>query len=218
MISKSLVALSVLVLVPLAASAQSADDQTPQSQGPMRIERVHSGLLAAPDYKVTDVDHTTSQLLGGYAGWITDDTFFIGGGGYWLVNGSPNHEMAYGGVILQWLARTNRTIGYGVKGLIGGGEAELSTTVSQLVRVPAFGGFRFDPRIDQRVNQVITTQVRTHEGFFIAEPQADLFVRVTNSMRVTVGAGYRLIGADHGASDRLRGAVGTIGFQIGGGS
>ena len=73
MISKSLITLSVLVLVPLAASAQSSGDQTPQTQGPMRIERVHSGLLAAPDYKVTDVDHTTSQLLGGYAGWITDE-------------------------------------------------------------------------------------------------------------------------------------------------
>ena len=78
--SKSLLALFVLVLLPVAASAQSASDQTPQSQGPMRIERVHSGLLAAPDFKVTDVDYTTSEMVGGYAGWITDDTFFVGGG------------------------------------------------------------------------------------------------------------------------------------------
>jgi hypothetical protein len=216
--SKSLVALFVLVLIPIAASAQSASDQTPQSQGPMRIERVHSGFLAAPDFKVTDVDHRTSQLLGGYAGWITDDTFFIGGGGYWLVNGNRGQDMAYGGAILQWLAHTNRTLGFGVKGLVGGGEATLSTTVSQIVRVPTFPNFRFDPRIDQRVNQVLTTQVRRREGFFVAEPQVDLLVRVTRSMRVTVGAGYRLTAADHGVSDRLHGAVGTIGFQIGGGS
>src|SRR5256885_3587973 len=134
--SKSLLALFVLVLLPVAASAQSASDQTPQSQGPMRIERVHSGLLAAPDFKVTDVDHTTSEMVGGYAGWITDDTFFVGGGGYWLANGNSGRLMAYGGVVLQWLSRTNRPFGYSVKGLVGGGDATLSTTLSRLINVP----------------------------------------------------------------------------------
>jgi hypothetical protein len=37
-------------------------------------------------------------------------------------------------------------------------------------------------------------------------------------MRITAGAGYRFTVADYGGDSRLRGAVGTIGLQIGGGS
>ena len=80
-------------LVPLTAAAQpeslpaeaqsTAAEQrraTPVMQGPMTIEAIHSGFLAAPDVKITEVDRKTSALVGGYAGWVTDDTFFIGGG------------------------------------------------------------------------------------------------------------------------------------------
>src|SRR5262245_3329076 len=79
----TLVAMAVL-LVAASASAQSTG--TPATQGPMVVERVHSGFLAAPDVKVTEVDGTTSALAGGYAGWLSDETFFVGGGGYWLAN------------------------------------------------------------------------------------------------------------------------------------
>src|ERR1043166_9045012 len=121
--------------VPLTAAAQPeslpAEPQsdvaeqrraTPVMQGPMTIEAIHSGFLAAPDVKVTDFDHKTSPLVGGYAGWVTDDTFFIGGGGYWLADSHrSDREMAYGGLVLQWLARKDSRIGFGAKGLIGGG-------------------------------------------------------------------------------------------------
>jgi len=71
--------------VPLSAAAQSGAAATPVMQGPMTIEAIHSGFLAAPDVKITEVDRKTSALVGGYAGWVTDDTFFVGGGGYWMV-------------------------------------------------------------------------------------------------------------------------------------
>ena len=61
---------------------------------------MHSGFLAAPDIKVTEVDHTTSALAGGYAGWLADETFFIGGGAYWLANPDSDRRMAYGGLVL----------------------------------------------------------------------------------------------------------------------
>ena len=93
-------------LAPLSAAAQSRAAATPPTQGPMIVETIHSGFLAAPDVKVTEVDHKTSELVGGYAGWVTDDTFLVGGGGYWLANARGNdREMAYGGLVVQWLAR-----------------------------------------------------------------------------------------------------------------
>jgi len=99
----------------------------------MIIERIHSGFLVAPDVKVTEVDKKTSELVGGYAGWVTDDTFFIGGGGYWLANQSHDREMAYGGLVVQWLAHTSNRFGYSAKGLVGAGRATLSSPLPQIL-------------------------------------------------------------------------------------
>src|SRR4029450_3196196 len=120
---------AVLFLLASPAAAQTA---TPVNQGPMIVERMHSGFVVVPDVKVPEVDRTTSALAGGYAGWLTDKTFFIGGGGYWLANQASDRKMAYGGLVLQLLARTDRRVGFGVKGLIGGGRATLGTTVTQI--------------------------------------------------------------------------------------
>jgi hypothetical protein len=200
----------------LAAIALRSAADTEQPAGPMTIERVRSGVLIAPDFKVTRIDGRTSELVGGYGGWLSDKTFFIGGGGYWLANGSRDRQLAYGGVVLQWMGRGDHTIGYGIKGLIGGGESTLSRTVTQTIRFPDLG--RMDGRIEAgRQPQSITTSVRTHQGFFVAEPEADVVVRITKALRLTVGAGYRFIAAERGNEDRLRGAVGTVGLQLGGG-
>src|SRR6266487_1032402 len=110
------VASLVATLAPLTSAAQAPDDQGANGQGPMIVERVHSGFLAAPDIKITEVDRRTSELAGGYAGWITDDTFFVGAGGYWLVNPANDRKMGYGGLVLQWLVRGREPIGVSVKG------------------------------------------------------------------------------------------------------
>jgi hypothetical protein len=202
--------------VPLNAAAQPRAAATPVMQGPMTIEAIHSGFLAAPDVKVTDVDHKTSPLVGGYAGWVTDDTFFIGGGGYWLADTHrSDREMAYGGLVLQWLARKNSRIGFGAKGLLGGGEATLSDTVS--VRVPEIRG------PNGRVVTPATTtsqRVRFRDGFVLAEPEALLSLKLTRSLRLAVGAGYRFTGSDRRGigGDRLDGATGSVALQISGGS
>ena len=211
----------VLALAPRLAAAQTtpadhatADQTTPgqASQGPMIFEPIHSGWLFAPDARITEVDGRTSELVGGYGGRITDDTFFIGGGGYWMANQNRDRDLAYGGLVLQWLARTSAPLGFSVKGLIGGGAATLSRTITPLPRRPGIDDNRRDTIAGRSV------QVRTHQGFFVAEPEADVLVRLTRHMRLTVGAGYRFVAAERGGDDRLRGAVGTLGLQIGGGS
>src|SRR5437868_10247667 len=71
-------ALALVVFAARTASAQTP--QTPQtpSQGPMIVERIQSGFLFAPDVKVTEVDRKTSELAGGYAGWVADEALFVG--------------------------------------------------------------------------------------------------------------------------------------------
>jgi hypothetical protein len=208
----------VVVLLATTASAQPA---TPVTQGPMVVERVHSGFLAAPDVKVTEVDHTTSALVGGYAGWLTDETFFVGGGGYWLANPDNDRKMAYGGLVLQLLAHADRRIRFGIKGLIGGGRATLGTTIQpvldfrDLPNLPDLGRFGID--LDRALRAPTSTRIRLSEGFFVAEPQLDIIVRLSRQLRLTGGAGYRFIAADGRDDGRLRGATGTIGLQIGGG-
>ena len=167
----------------------------------MTFESIHDGPLAAPDVKITQFDHETETLLGGYAGWLSDNTLFIGGGGYWLVTPSHDHELGYGGVVLQLMAHTSGPIGFSVKGLIGGGWATLPDTF--VVR--------------DRRGQPSTVIGLHSDGFFVAEPQFDALIRVSRHSRLTVGAGYRFTAGSHNDSD-ISGAVGTIGFQFGGGS
>jgi len=202
--SRRFVLFLVIALVPLRVAAQT----TPSAPGPMIFEPVHSGWLAAPDFKITEVDHRTSELVGGYAGRITDDTFFIGGGGYWMANQSRDREMAYGGLVVQWLARTNARLGFSVKGLVGGGAATLSGLTL----------LRDNDDRDDRRGRITTIRGRHNQAFFVAEPEADVLVRLTRHMRLTAGAGYRFTASERDGDSRLRGAVGTLGLQIGGGS
>ena len=205
-----------LCLVPIAATAQTGGAATPDltasqaSQGPMIVERVHNGFLVAPDFKITEVDKKSSGLAGGYAGFVIDDAFFIGGGAYALATNTRDREMAYGGLVLQWFGRTNERFGFSAKTLIGGGTSESSSTVQVLDR----GHLTSEP-------------LRFRQDFFVAEPEVDALVRLTRHLRLTVGAGYRFTGSgwrgrddffDGGARNALDGAVGSIGLQIGGGS
>jgi len=208
----------VLCLLPIAATAQ-----TTPGQGPMIVERVHSGFLVAPDFKITEVDKKTSELAGGYAGWLTDDRIFIGGGGYWLANQSRDREMAYGGLIAQWLARTNERFGFSAKGLVGGGRATLSSGVSDILRMSerdrmSLGRMDQNDRDDLNRSRLTNSRIRFSEDFFVAEPEVGLLVRLTKRLRLTGGAGYRFTAGEGRNDNRLHGAVGSVGLQIGGGS
>jgi hypothetical protein len=212
---RTLGAALLLFLMPLAAAAQTSgaaapDLDTPQiSQGPMVVERIHNGFLAAPDFKITEVEHRTSGLAGGYAGVVFADTFFIGGGGYGLVTDRRGRELAYGGLVMQWFARRSEPFGYSAKMLVGGGRAESTASIQVMDR-----------------GRIVTQSARVGQDFFVFEPEVSALVRLTSQLRLTVGAGYRFTGSDwghHGSSftipgTRLNGAVGSIGLQIGGGS
>jgi hypothetical protein len=215
MTRRTLVFALALLAAPLAASAQ------PSSSGPMTIEQLHSGFLGAPDVKVTRVDGHTSELVGGYAGWVVDDTIFFGAGGYWLANGSRDREMGYGGFVVQWLGHSSGRVGYGAKALLGGGQATLAATLTSftLPRTADVDLRNLLPTgrvvLDQLKNPTIRfTNILVREGFFVAEPEANVSLRLTDHFRLVGGAGYRFIGSDRADNRRLRGATGTLSLQI----
>ena len=217
------VAALVLTLWSSTATAQPAA-APPPSTGPLIVERVRSGWLIAPDVKITEIADDTATLAGAYGGWITDNTFLIGGGGYWLTDGSDDREVAYGGLVLEWLARTDRRLGFGVRGLVGAGSATLGASFTDVGSLPrGFSRASRDSgreRNDQRVSDgsVRTVRLALRDDFFVAEPQVNLFLNLTDRLRLSVGAGYRLIGADDWAADRLAGATGSFSVQWGGGT
>ena len=210
-------ALALMLLMPLSAAAQ----------GPMTIEPVGSGWVATPELKQTEVDSRAATMIGGTAGYVANEMFFFGGGGYWLANGSNNREMGYGGFVMQWYAKANDHLFIAPKMLIGGGTGTLTSTITQYalpVPVP------FDGR--QNVVQVppvpVTSLVRVHNDFFVFEPELDVKVRISRLAQLSAGGGYRFVSGYYGYypynyygsspfDSRFQGWVGTVGVQIGGG-
>ena len=210
---KTLAAAALVFLAPIAALAQ-----TPP-QGPLVLEPVHNPFVVAPDYKVTDLDGETGQLAGGYVGRILGDALFIGGAGYWLVNGSRGDELAYGGVVAGWSMPAGPRIRFGGRRLVGFGRAELGTDVVTQTRggVVAGRGAR-DGRIDARgfgnAAQVRTLRFAVRDDFVVFEPQADALARITGHAGLRVAGGYRLTGATDALHDRLNGATGSVALQL----
>ena len=213
--------------LPLTASAQTAADATqpPVNQGPMTVQRIQSGFAAMPEVKITDFDGKTSGLIGGAAGYVAEEAFFFGGGGYWMATDRSHfRELAYGGLVMQWFVLNNDRFGVSGKVLLGGGHATTPQTVTQVVGLPS-------PRDLDRLTQAqyndlvrahtVTTTIGLHQDFFVGEPELNARLGLAKHVRLTFGAGYRFAGNDwwhHGGghNDRVSGAVGTLGLQIGG--
>ncbi len=216
--STKLLAAAIVLLAPIAASAQDA--AAAQQGGPMIVERLQSGFAVAPEVKETEFDHRGSTLVGGSAGWVTDATFFVGGAGYWLVSDRRDRELGYGGFLFQWLAGGSSAVGFAARGLVGGGSATLTDTVTYTVRVPSpipIVNGRPDPSRITYTNQTFSASVRVRDEFFLVEPGVDVRFRLSDHTRLTAGIGYRLTAGDRPDESRIRGAVATVGVQFGGG-
>ena len=109
--------LSVLLL-PRAAAAQV-------SSGPMTVQRIGNSAFIAPDFKITDFNGKACGLAGAYGGYLVENAFFIGAGGYWLTDTAPERDMWYFGLVTGVYLNRDRPVGFGFKALIGGGEATI---------------------------------------------------------------------------------------------
>jgi hypothetical protein len=191
-----LLAIAVLLLTPIAAWAQDGS-------GPLTIERVHEPFVIAPDYKVTHLNDSTGQLAGAYAGRLFDDVLFIGGGGYFLVDGSRGEHFGYGGALIGWSAPEWSGVRFGARGLVGFGTATLRRNFI-VYRPVAFGA----------PPTATTVRLLARDDFFVFEPQATAAVGLFPHTSLTVAAGYRVTGATDTLRDRLNGVTGSAGLQF----
>jgi len=207
-------ALAIVVLASPAAAQAAGGPPSSSSQGPIVVEQVRDGFAFAPDVRVTDVNHQTGILAGGYGGWMIDNTLLLGGGGYGLTNGSGKTGLGYAGFVIGWMERADKPVGYGVRALFGFGEGSVTSPYTA-VRYPPVPT-PFDYRTQTPRGQQVTYLATYHEHFFVADPQADVIIRLNPKMRLTAGVGYRLIAGTYNIGGQLQGVTGSFSLQIGG--
>jgi hypothetical protein len=200
-------ALLSIALFPHAAAAQS-------SAGPMTVQRIGDSVLIAPDFKITDFNGKATGLAGAYGGYLLQNTFLLGAGGYWLTDTSRERDMWYVGVVTGVYLHQDRRLGYGFKALIGGGEATFSQQYTYLQ--PQRGGAPVP---------IVATNF-FHNNIFVFEPEADVVWHLSEHMKLTGGVGYRLTaqpyygynGCCGYSNGRINGVTGSVALQIVGGT
>ena len=203
--------LGTLVLLPRSSAAQQ-DPPPPTSR--LRVETISTRFVVAPDVRFTEVNDRSATLAGVYAGWLTDRTIFIGGGGYWMANRDDDFKVAYGGPIIGVVAHADRKLAFGARTLLGVGNGTLSDTYRVLVGEQIrFGTGGRTPGNRRGFNE--STLVAFDDNFFVAEPQVNAVWKITNWLGVDAGVGYRLIAGSELLDDRLRGLSGSIALQFG---
>jgi hypothetical protein len=193
------------------------------------LERVHDGLIVAPEYKITELDGDTGQLAGGRAGRLVDGVLFIGGAAYWLANDSRDFKLAYGGVLIGWSTPADRRVSFGGRALLGGGSATLGTTLPDAVALrfrdgragtlARFGGGSRGPTDLRQPQPGVpppgTIRPIARDQFFVAEPQAELVTRLTGHTSLALSAGYRWTAMNEVLGDRVDGVTCSLGLQLG---
>ncbi len=206
------------VSLPQTATAESAPSEstpspappaaTPRppraSEGGVHLTTGEDGFMIAPDFRVTEINHHTAQLLGAYGGYVFGGQFLVGAGGYWQVDSTDGLRIAYGGPVFEWRVFPDKAVSLNLHGLIGGG-----WRYSDDSYFAHFGG----PRVDHRgvpAGRYGLPYGWYDAGFFVAEPEAQVGVRLGSWIRVQGGVGYRAT-----SSDNLNGASGSLSVQFG---
>jgi hypothetical protein len=183
-----------------------------QSTEPSGLEKMQNGFVIAPDFKFTELDSESANLLGAYGGWLTDRKLFIGAGVYWLTSGPSRAGLTYGGGLVEWFAQRNERFNVSFRGLVGGGSGTLALDLGD---VPESVSGDHRGRGGSRSFHRFPGRARVGEGFFVAEPQAIASLTLARWMRVAAGGGYRLIAGASGLEDRFRGLTASVSLQIG---
>ena len=167
-----LIALAML-WVPAASAAQEA-------QTLLGGDTRHGGF-GGPAVKFTKIDGDFGVLVGGRGGWIINDSFVLGAGGYGLANedhfnrdvdgtGDPQRLlMGYGGLELEYIIRPQEVAHISLAVLVGAGGT-------------AWESRRWNPGWEDET-----------DAFFITEPTLNVLLNVTKHFRVGFGASYRFV-------------------------
>ncbi len=209
----SAVSIPAALLLLFGAGVASAQQPPPASQGgPLTLQSMHNGFMLAPDVKITKVNGQVATLAGGYGGWIQDEQLFIGGALYFRVDGkSDTNDLAYGGMVLGWYFDPARPVSASLKSLVGFGHfSQFDAQVyPPVVCDPrhASGCSRYDyGHYDYGYG--------FHSDFFVFEPEVDVQAKLSDRVRLSAGASYRLTDAVHGLDDAIHGAAASVSVQF----
>ena len=211
------------VSLPVAAprpepSPPPAPRRRPPAAGPPQprtVEVTHGedGAVFAPDVKFTEVNHEFATLVGAYAGYVFGGQVMLGGGGYWQANSTHGLHIAYGGPVVEWRALRGKTVGLNLHALVGGG-----TWYTDYY--DGYYGYGQGVYVDPRGRYGRTVAVVApgyaygypyyYEGFFVADPEAQLVIHLGSGVRVQGSVGYRAT-----STSSFNGATGGISVQIG---
>ena len=173
----------------------------PQPGSVVEVASGEDGAVFAPDVRFTEVNHEFATLVGAYAGYVFGGQVMFGGGGYWQVNSTNGLHIAYGGPVVEWRALRGKTIGLNLHALVGGG-----TTYSDY-----YGGYYgYYPPFAHPHYAYGYPYAYYYEGFFIADPEAQLVMHLGSGVRVLGSVGYRAT-----SIGRLNGVTGGISVQFG---
>ena len=170
----------------------------------MIVEQVQQHFAAAPEYKVSKLDDSTAQLVGGHAGIYVTQTLLVGAGFYTMTNGNDRLGLTYGGGVVAWEPWSTSRLSLNTRGLLGWGRGTVSDTVTLTSR--------------DRRGLTLSTREATRwlsSDLFVAEPQVEALVGLTRHMKLGIGGGYRFAAADRVDNDRFSGATGTISLRFG---
>ena len=216
----ALAAAVLAAAVPTVADAQS--DPAQVSSSGLQISQVRSGLVAAPDIRVTEVNGKQATLAGGYLGWLTDKRLLVGGAGYFLANRHDDFQMQYGGGLVRWTFLADRPVAISTGVFAGFGTATIARPFGDLFNIPTSpaasvpaGRGGNNGRIRFGTSPSADTPVRIHDDYTLAEPQLNIVWSITPWLRLDAGAGYRFVGNAELLNRQLRGASGSIALQFG---
>ena len=205
----------MLIAVCLCASLLPRTAAAQVSAGPMTVQRIGNSVFIAPDFKVTDFNGKTAGVAGAYGGYLVENTFFIGAGGYGLTDTSSLRDMWYFGLVTGVYINRDRPVGFGFKALIGGGEA----TVAQQY-------YAYPPQRRGGVVTPVPVTAGYRTGIVVFEPEANVVVHIKKHIALSGGVGYRITGDpyyggyygyDGYGTGAINGVTGSVSLQIGAG-
>ena len=230
----------LLTLLFLVGALSPAIAQDPGTTHTLTSGDVESGFLVAPDFKFTDVNGDFANLAGAYGGWVVDKRFLIGGGVYTLTNGAGSDDMTYGGGVFEYFVNQGSLVNVSVRGLVGGGSATLGESFPGFdlggLGGFDFGGFgqrggnqgrfpgsfgrvdldnlarRFD--LDDFDFDFLSGDFARSSSFFIAEPEVNVILNISERFRFSVGGSYRFIGGAGRLNNRLDGFAANVALKM----
>jgi hypothetical protein len=203
-----------LVLAGLLACATVASAQQlpggPAPSGPLVLVPVTTAVVFSPDVKVTSVNHTTGVLAGAYAGKLIENTVFIGGGLYGLVEPRDDARLVYGGLIIGGRLVGSGRVTVTARGLVGVGQATTYRTVQVADEIAMFQR-RNHPALPDGFAKF---RLGFRDQFMLVEPEVRMALALTDGFAINLGAGYRATSASDSMNRLVRGATGSIGIQF----